>query len=63
MPFSRVGLYSALQPMEALVLKAVLSHFALDPTRSYTRWRKRERLAEFVVQRVKAMRSRGEAFE
>lgn len=58
-----VGLYSALQPMDAQVLKAVLSYFALDPTRSYTRWRKQERLAEFVVQRVKAMSSRGEAFE
>lgn len=58
-----VGLYSSLQPMDAQVLKAVLSHFALDPTRSYIRWRKPERLAEFIVQRVKAMSSRGEVFE
>lgn len=58
-----VGLFSALQNMDAASCKAVLSHFALDPTRSYNRWRKQERLADFIVQRVKAMTSKGEVFK
>ncbi|MEA1960741.1 MAG: hypothetical protein U9N81_05580 [Bacillota bacterium] len=57
-----VGLLAALSDKDPAILKAILSHFALDPTRSYTRWRKQERLAEFIVQRVKAMSTKGSAF-
>lgn len=58
-----VGLYSYLQNMDSPTCKAILSHFGLDPSNSYTRWRKQEKLVDFIVQRVKAMATKGEAFE
>jgi hypothetical protein len=57
-----IGLLAALADKDAGTLKAILSHFALDPTRSYSKWRKQERLAAFIIQRVKAMSSKGNAF-
>lgn len=57
-----VGLMSALQAIDSATCKAILSHFALDPTRSYTRWRKKEKLADFIVERVKAMSNKGKVF-
>lgn len=57
-----VGLLSALAEMDAATCKAILSHFGLDPARTYTRWRSPERLANFIVQRVKAMSGKGKAF-
>ena len=57
-----VGLYAALQNCDVNQCKAILSHFALDPGRSYALWRKKERLADFIVERVKAMSERGKVF-
>jgi len=57
-----VGLYAALQNCDVNQCKAILSHFALDPGRSYVLWRKKERLTDFIVQRVKAMSERGKVF-
>lgn len=57
-----VGLYAVLQNYDAAQCKAILSHFALDPVRSYSRWRKQERLANFIVERVKAMSEKGKVF-
>ncbi len=57
-----LGLRQALETMDAATLKAVLGHFALDPTRSYIRWRKEERLSAYIVERVKALSHKGEAF-
>ncbi|MEN6350417.1 MAG: hypothetical protein ABFD08_13615 [Syntrophomonas sp.] len=58
-----VGLYSYLQNIDPPTCKAILSHFGLDPSNSYARWRKQEKLVDFIVQRVKAMTVKGEAFE
>ncbi|MGS0764523.1 hypothetical protein [Syntrophomonas curvata] len=57
-----VGLYAVLQNYDAAQCKAILSYFALDPVRSYSRWRKQERLADFIVERVKAMSEKGRVF-
>lgn len=58
----RLGLQRALEPLDAPVLKAILTQFALDPSRSYARWRKPERLIELIVERIKAMSNKGQAF-
>jgi len=58
-----VGLQQALEPLDAVTLKAILTHFALDPARSYTRWRKPERLSAFIIERVKALSNKGQAFK
>ncbi|SHH09389.1 hypothetical protein SAMN02745221_01665 [Thermosyntropha lipolytica DSM 11003] len=57
-----VGLYEALASFDAATLKAILTSFALDPSRSYTRLRKPEKLRDLIVEKVKAMGERGEAF-
>jgi len=57
-----VGLYNELAGMDARTLKAVLSHFTLDPSRSYSRWRKPEKLVNLIIERVKAMSSKGQVF-
>jgi hypothetical protein len=57
-----LGLQQALEPLDAPTLKAILAHFALDPARSYTRWRKPERLTTFIIERVKALSNKGQAF-
>lgn len=57
-----VGLYAALQNFDAAQCKEVLRRFALDPSRSYNRWRKQERLANFIVERIKAMSDKGKVF-
>lgn len=57
-----VGLHNELDTLDVPVLKAILAHFALDPSRSYTRWRKHERLADHIVERVKIMSNKGQAF-
>lgn len=57
-----VGLYTALENLNAAECKAVLGHFGLDPSRNYSRLRKKEKLADLIVQRVKAMTGKGEAF-
>ncbi|CFX12728.1 Uncharacterized [Syntrophomonas zehnderi OL-4] len=59
----KLGLQQALEPLDAATLKAILSKFALDPSRSYTRWRKPERLMDFIIERVKAMSNKGQAFK
>lgn len=58
----KVGLYDELAKFDAPVLKAILTHFSLDPSRSYTRLRKPEKLRDLIVEKVKAMGERGEAF-
>lgn len=58
----RVGLYEALSSFDTAALKAVIAHFSLDPSRSYTRWRKPEKLMELIVEKVKAGAERGKAF-
>lgn len=58
----RVGLCAALERYDAGQCKAILSHFALDPSRSYVRWRKQERLANFIIERVKAISEKGKVF-
>lgn len=57
-----VGLYAELEKLDVPECKAVLGHFALDPSRSYSRLRKKEKLVDLIVQRVKAMTAKGEAF-
>ncbi len=57
-----VGLYAVLQNYDAAQCKAILSRFALDPVRSYSRWRRQDRLAKFIVERVKAMSEKGRVF-
>jgi len=57
-----VGLYAALQIFDAGQCKTILSKFALDPGRTYVRWRKQERLAGFIVERVKAVSEKGMVF-
>ena len=47
---------------EAAVFKAILDDYALDTTRSYKRWRKKERFIEFIVKRVKAIADKGKVF-
>lgn len=58
-----VGLIKALEHVEVQECKTIISHYALDPSRSYVRWRKKERLVEFIVQRVKAIANKGEVFK
>lgn len=58
-----VGLIKALENVEVQECKTIISHYALDPSRSYVRWRKKERLVEFIVQRVKAVANKGEVFK
>ena len=60
---SGLGLQQALEPLDAATLKAILAHFGLDPARSYTRWRKSERLSAFIIERVKALSNKGQAFK
>ncbi|MBO8159054.1 hypothetical protein [Thermosyntropha sp.] len=57
-----VGLYEELSKFDAPVLKAIIAHFALDPSRSYARLRKPEKLMGIIVEKVKNMSERGEAF-
>ncbi len=57
-----LGLQQAMESMDAATLKAILNHFALDPTRSYSRWRKEERLINYIIDRVKALSHKGEVF-
>lgn len=58
-----VGLIKALENVEVQECKVIISHYALDPSRSYVRWRKKERLVELIVQRVKAVTNKGEVFK
>lgn len=58
----KVGLYEELAKFDAPVLKAILTHFSLDPSRSYTRLRKPEKLIDLIVEKVKAGAERGQAF-
>ncbi len=57
-----VGLMASLQDMEINTLKSVLSEYGLDPSRSYSRWRKHERLSSLIVERVKALSNKGKVF-
>lgn len=45
---------AAMQRCDVSQCKAILSLFALDPGRSYALWKKKEGLADFIVERVKA---------
>jgi hypothetical protein len=56
-------LIKALEDIDAAECKTIISHFALDPSRSYVRWRKKEKLVELIIQRVKAVVSKGEVFK
>lgn len=58
-----VSLIKALEDVEVPECKVIISHYALDPSRSYVRWRKKERFVEFIVQRVKAIANKGEVFK
>ncbi len=57
-----VGLMASLQDMEINTLKSILSEYGLDPARTYTRWRKHERLSSLIVERVKALSTKGNVF-
>ncbi len=57
-----VGLMAFLQDMEIATLKSILSEYGLDPARTYTRWRKHERLSSLIVDRVKALSHKGKVF-
>lgn len=57
-----VGLYEELLSFDTPILKAILTSFALDPSRGYTRLRKPEKLRDLIVEKVRAMGERGEAF-
>lgn len=58
-----VLLVKTLEDMDAAECKNIISHYALDPSRSYVRWRKKEKLVELIVQRVKAVVNKGEVFK
>jgi hypothetical protein len=59
----KLGLLASLQGLDINTLKAVLSEYGLDPARTYARWRKRERLTDLIVERVKALSNKGKVFE
>jgi len=58
-----VGLLSSLQDMDVSTLKAILAEYGLDPARTYTRWRKHERLSALILERIKAMSNKGRVFQ
>lgn len=58
-----VLLIKTLEDIDAAECKNIISHYALDPSRSYVRWRKKDKLVELIVQRVKAVVSKGEVFK
>ncbi len=57
-----VGLLASLQNMDTTTLKYIISEYGLDPARTYSRWRKHERLSSFIVDRVKALSNKGKVF-
>ncbi|QGU00411.1 hypothetical protein SYNTR_1817 [Candidatus Syntrophocurvum alkaliphilum] len=57
-----IGLHSELIEFDAQTLKAILTYFSLDPSRSYTRWRKQERLISLIIEKVKSSSNKGQAF-
>lgn len=56
------GLYNQLRPFEADELKGILAKFTSIPRKEYARKQKQEILIEMVVQGVKDIATRGEAF-
>ncbi len=52
----------SLDNLDAAQCKNLISHYALDPSRSYVRLRRQDRLVELIVQRVKAVVNKGEVF-
>ncbi|KUG03288.1 hypothetical protein ASZ90_019387 [hydrocarbon metagenome] len=56
------GLMTSLQDMDINTLKSIISEYGLDPARTYSRWRKHERLSSFIVERVKALNNKGKVF-
>lgn len=55
-------LLKSLDNLDAAQCKNLISHYALDPSRSYVRLRRQDRLVELIVQRVKAVVNKGEVF-
>lgn len=55
-------LLKSLDVLDAPQCKNLISHYALDPSRSYVRLRRKDKLVELIVQRVKAVVNKGEVF-
>lgn len=55
-------LLKSLDALDAAQCKNLISHYALDPSRSYVRLRRKDRLVELIVHRVKAVVNKGEVF-
>lgn len=57
------GLIKALEPLSPAQLINIIKRFGFDPSRKSYRWRKKERLIELIVQRIKSSTSRGDVFK
>ncbi len=57
-----VLLLKSLDNLDAAQCKSLISHYALDPSRSYMRLRRQDKLVELIAQRVKAIVNKGEVF-
>ena len=44
-------------------LKDIIAEYALDPSRVSSRWRKKEKLAELIMERAKQWATKGDAFK
>ena len=56
------GLLKALEPLTLVELIDIIKKFGFDPSRKSYRWRKKERLVDFIIQRIKSSTSRGDVF-
>ena len=56
------GLLNALNPLSIEELINIIKKFGFDPSRKSYRWRKKERLIDLIVQRIKSSTSRGDVF-
>jgi len=56
------GLIKALKPLSSTQLINIIKKYGFDPSRKSHRWRKKERLIDLIVQRIKSSTSRGDVF-
>ena len=56
------GLKNALEDLTPNELINIIKKFGFDPSRKSYRWRKKERLIDLIIQRIRSSTSRGDVF-
>ena len=56
------ALRKRLEPFEIKILKGIIAKNSFDPSKLTQKWRKNDRLIDFIVERVTARSNKGQAF-